>query len=152
MKEYFKQTAVRNNLRDIWRFIKLAMVTAIVTNYFNILYGGYLWVFFCVLSGMFFAMGSIVDNEANFRKSIFRNLNPKFFCKELSWDNKNKIHWLIPDGLSDFWHIAIGAAWLCSFIALGLNKYDIWYETAAVGLYYHWTSFSLFYDIILRRK
>lgn len=144
--------ANKNTLKSCWYWFKMLIITAFVTNYFNILYGGYLWVFFCILSGMFMAMGSIVDNESNFRKSIFRKLNANFFSKELAWGNKYKFPWYIPDGLTDFWHIVMGASMMCVFIALGLNKYNLWYETAIVGAYYHWTSFSLFYDIILRRK
>ncbi len=151
--KYWSETpAGKDMIRYIKNGWKYLMIPAIVTNYCNVLYGGYLWIAFNMASAIFFAMASIVDNKPNFLKSIFQDLNPLFFCKELSWENKYKLPWFIPDGFSDFWHISMGAGILCLFIAAGLPKPDSWLETVIIGMYYHWTTFSLFYEIILRRK
>lgn len=144
--------ADKNTLRDVLRWLRYVMLTIFITNYFDIFYGGYLWLLFVSLAGMFMAMASIVDNEAHFRKSVFKNLNPKFFCKELSWENKNKMPWYIPDGLTDFWHICVGASVFFSIVAVSLNSFNYWYETLCIGLYFFWSTFSAFYDIILKRK
>lgn len=144
--------ADKRNLKSAWVWLKCVMIPAFLINYFDLFYGGYLWLSFVILAGISMAAACITDNEPNFKKSRFKNLNPLFWCKEKSWQNKYKMKWWIPDGLTDFWHISVASSVTFLLLSVAVQNHNVWYLDLILGLYIFWNTFSLFYDIIFRKN
>lgn len=151
-KKWWSDTGNKKNIVDLWLWLKYAMMSCFLMGYFEILYGGYNWLGWMMLSGVFFAAASKVSNRANFERSIFRKLNPKFWSKEDAWENKYKLPWIIPDGISCFWHIsmAAGVALLIYAASVSGVSNGKWLDFG-IGMYFHWTAFSLCYNYIFRK-
>lgn len=57
------------------------------------------------LAAIFKACADAFENTPNFDESIFKNLNKKFWCKEVSWQYAKKLF-----GYKfDSWHLSISA-------------------------------------------
>lgn len=95
----------------------------------------------------------------NFEKSIFRNLNPKFFNPDVSWINKYKddnplegpkffgsttfLVWL-----TDFWHLLKFVKMNCIWIALAVSTYWWIYP---LGMLLHGVFFEVFYRLFKKQ-
>lgn len=142
--------ADKNTLKSVWLWIKYVMFTAFIVNYFDILYGGYLWLLFAVLSSICNAMMDTLSHH--FSTSVFKKLNQKFWNPIVSSDSAYRI-----GGYKiDAWHLTKSVM----IVLLGFSVVfamlqptnNAWYiDLCLFGLAWN-TIFSLFYDIILRRK
>lgn len=112
------------------------------------------WIYALMFMGGFFsACMDTFENTPNFDKSIFKRLNKKWWCKDVSWDYVKLILGYRPDS----WHICKSLMWGCIIadvvIAWFAPKPSLsWYEHF-IGLGCTWNvSFPLFYNIIFRIK
>jgi hypothetical protein len=53
------------------------------------------------MAALFNSCMDITEEERHFNKSIFRSLDPKFFCKSISWQYAKTIF----NVHLDFWHL-----------------------------------------------
>lgn len=139
--------ADKNTLKSVWLWIKYVIFTAFIVNYFDILYGGYLWLLFVVLASICNATMDTLDHH--FSTSIFKKLNQKFWNPIVSSDSAYRI-----GGYKiDAWHLTKSS--MVIFLALSAvfhtNK-NFWYVDVCLFGWAWNVTFSLFYDIILRRK
>jgi hypothetical protein len=89
------------------------------------------------------------ENEPNFNKSVFKNLNKAFWCKEISWANAKMIF----SYRLDAWHLSKSAMILCivgSILSFEM-KHEWWVHLISFGLIWNFT-FWLFYIKIFRIK
>ncbi len=99
------------------------------------------------LAAILNALMDIVENE-NFRTSIFRNLNEKFWYKRESWKHARKIFgWKF-----DAWHVAKSGMIVCMALAVVLytGVFPWWVDFLIFGAIWV-VSFNLFYNKIFRK-
>ena len=136
--------------KKVWKYlyngIKFLMIPAFITNYFDVLYGGYLWLALVMFAAFFKAMADTCAHH--FSTSIFRDLNANFYDASVSWKKPT-----IAGYRFDFWHLC-NSLMIVSFafaIVTYTNPNARWVDFLLGGYYFN-TLFSLFYDIVLRRK
>lgn len=116
-----------------------------------------------IIAGIANAITDILRN--NFRESIFKNLNPKFWNAEISWMNKwvdgdktkGRTFWrvlgikmIIPAMITDAWHIFKTIMLVCFAVAFGLlTPHFLGFPIFCVCWY---LGFELFYSKFLRKK
>ncbi len=139
--------ADKNTLNSVWLWIKYVMVTAFIVNYFDILYGGYLWLLFVVLASICNATMDTLGHH--FSTSIFKKLNQKLWFPLVSSDSAYRI-----GGYKiDAWHLTKSSMIvLLGYATVVYKPCNEWYFDLFLFGYFWNTTFSLFYDIILRRK
>jgi hypothetical protein len=103
-----------------------------------------------VFIGAFFnACMDITEEETHFNKSIFKNLDPRFFCKSISWQYAKtilKVHF-------DFWHLC-KFGWIFSMLGaiVIFRIHHQWWVHYISLLAIWWITFELFYGKILKVK
>lgn len=110
----------------------------------------FLWSYFLVFIAAFFdSCMDITEEESHFDKSIFKNLDPKFFCKSISWEYAKTIL-----GVHlDFWHLC-KFGWLGSMlgaIVVFRIHHEWWVHYISLAAIWYVT-FQLFYSKILKVK
>ena len=100
-------------------------------------------------AAIFNAIMDATENE-NFRESIFKNLDPKFWYKRESWKHAKRLFGY----RFDAWHLAKSAMVICLVLALKINlqTVTIWALDALImgGI---WNLvFTLFYHKIFKVK
>lgn len=165
MKKFFQNKANQKVFKIVWWFIKYVMVTAFVVNYFDILYGGYLWLLFVVLASICNANMDVISHH--FETSVYKNKKRLFFNPQYSWMNKyekvgdygidsskrKNLFWIInfPVQFTDYWHLLKSS--MIIFLSLSAVFYtnkNIWYLDVALFGYFWNITFSIFYNKILR--
>lgn len=135
--------------RDILQYVKngfkYIMIPAFVTNYFDILYLDYSCILFVMSAAIFKALADTVQHH--FSSSIFRNSDANFFDPNISWKKPTILGYRV-----DFWHLANSAMIVSWLMILPYNPQDASLIDVLLGGYYFNITFSLFYNIILRRK
>jgi len=109
-------------------------------------------IFFFV-AAFFNACMDAFENTPNFNESIFKNLNKKFWCKDVSWEYAKKVFAYKLDS----WHLSKSAMILC--IVAAIIAFDLpvkkWQDVAIYVLTYGFVwnaTFWLFYHIIFKVK
>jgi hypothetical protein len=110
----------------------------------------FLWSYgFVFLAAFFNACMDAFENSPNFDESIFKRLDKKFWCKDVSWHYAHRIF-----GYKfDAWHIAKSAMVICLVIAVVLFRphHEWWVHFVSIGLIWNAT-FVLFYHVIFKVK
>lgn len=105
------------------------------------------WIFIVMLAAVFNAVMSSIDNIPHFTLSLFSRLNKEFWSKE---DSSAKA--LRGGGYKfDMWHISQSIMIICFSLVCKCNYHFEWLDIVTFGFFYNMT-FSLFYDIVLRRR
>lgn len=161
LKTFIKNEADKKTLLSVWWWIKYVMFTAFIVNYFDILYGGYLWLAFVIAASI---CNAIMDTLSHhFSTSIFKKLNPTFWNAEISWKNKyigrnpenglkSIFRYPMQIFYSDAWHLFKS----CMIIFLGLSAVisltspNEWYWDLFLFGWFWNITFSIFYNKILR--
>jgi len=137
--------ADKNTLKDVWWWIKYVMVTAFILNYFDILYGGYLWIGLVVLASICNATMDTLSHH--FDTSVFKKLNPKFWNPNVSSDKAFRIGTYKIDA----WHLFKSTMIvLLSFAVVEYRPYNDWYVDVFLFGWFWNVTFSVFYDKIFR--
>lgn len=119
----------------------------------------FLWSYgLIVLAAVFNAFMDTVADEPHFNKSIFKNWKKSFWSKEISWENKNKVLFIIfkikvkaPAIFSDGWHIAKAAMITCIGLAVALFVSHHQWWVHFISLIAIWKIvFELFYSKIFK--
>jgi len=159
-------TATKNVWKSVWWWVKYVMFTAFVVNYFDLLYGGYIWISFTMLAAFCNAVMDVLS--FHYDKSIFSSLNKNFFNPQFSWMNKykkmgnnaidmdkrRKLFWIInyPVQLTDAWHLAKTIMiFSLGFALINYEPCNEWYFDLFLFGYFWNITFSIFYDKILRK-
>lgn len=111
----------------------------------------YLWAYGLVFIAAFFnSCCDITEEEVHFKKSIFRNLDARFFCKSVSWQYAKTFFGIVH---LDFWHIC-KYGWLgCLFGAIIIFRIHHAWWVHYISLWMIWfISFELFFSKILKVK
>lgn len=137
--------ADKNTLMAVWWWIKYVMFTAFIVNYFDILYGGYLWLAFVIFASICNATMDTLSHH--FSESIFKNANKKFWFPIMSSDSALRIGTYKVDA----WHLLKSV----TIILLGLavvhyKPCNEWYFDLFLFGWFWNITFSIFYDKILR--
>jgi len=106
----------------------------------------YILVFFASILN---ACMDITEEESHFDKSVFKKLNPKFYCKSISWQYAKTIF-----GVHlDFWHLCKYGWWGCMLLAIIVFKmrHEWWVHYISMVVIW-WATFELFYGKILKSK
>lgn len=105
---------------------------------------------FWFIAAMFNAVMDRTENSVAFNKSKFSHLNPKFWCKDISWEYAK----ILPFTRYklDAWHIAktLMIISLAFSLYLGHNELQ-WWEIFVLGAIWNGT-FTLFYHNIFKKK
>jgi hypothetical protein len=102
-----------------------------------------------LLAAFFNACMDAFENTANFNESIFKNLDKRFWCKDVSWNYAKKLF-----GYKfDSWHLAKSAMIFCLIGAVIVYRphHQWWVHFISMGLIWNAT-FFLFYHKIFRVK
>lgn len=112
---------------------------------------------YIILSAIANAIADRLENVVAFNDSIFYNRDPKFWCKEISWQYAKKIF----SYKIDAWHLAESFQVVILLLALILcfsnmqapNLHGWWLAGlfCFLGILYNVT-FNIFYNRILKRK
>lgn len=105
----------------------------------------YILVFFAAI---FNAAMDRLENLPAFNKSIFNHLDPKFWCKEVSWQFTNFIPYT--KYRPDAWHICKSAMIVLLIAAIVLSNNLQWWQFPILGTLWNVT-FNLFYNKIMKR-
>ena len=106
----------------------------------------YLFVF---LASFFNACMDAFENTPNFDESIFRNLDKKFWCKDVSWEYAIKVF----KYKLDSWHISKSLMIICICSAGAILKKDYLWWAHLIKMGVIWNGFFwLFYHKIFRVK
>ena len=100
-----------------------------------------LWFMAAILN----AVMDRTENSVAFNRSIFNHLDPKFWCKDISWQYAKKtfaFKW-------DAWHMAKSGMIICIAASLLLDGLK-WWEFPIIGIVWNVT-FNTFYNHILKR-
>lgn len=112
------------------------------------------------VAAFFKACADAFENTPNFNESIFKNLNKRFWCKDVSWEYAKKLSVKIPftsrrigSYKVDSWHISIS---LMVFSIVGAvvvyrPHHEWWVHYVSMGLIWNCT-FWLFYHKIFGVK
>lgn len=135
-----------NTWKSVYDGLKYLIIPAIITNYFEVLYGGYLSIAFIMLAAIFKALAD--TSQHHFNTSVLRDLSPLFFDPNISYKKPTIFGYRI-----DFWHLcnSLMIVSFCSSMVCYASPNARWADVLLAGYYFNVT-FSLFYDIILRRK
>ena len=107
-------------------------------------------IIFLALAAMFNALMDSVEYETAFEKSIFYKLNPKWWCKSISWEYVKFLPFT--KYRPDAWHLAKSSMVICIVLALVFAKPEVAKLPYFVILGLTWNvSFNLFYNHIFRR-
>ncbi len=158
-------------IKSTWLWLKYTMIpmTLIWIAYHEVLFE---WVanhYYIVFVALAAALNACMDVVSfHFTTSVFRNLKSSFYNPEYSWMNKYKrmgnnsidldkrrmLFWKIPYPvqLSDLWHLCKTLMIISIVLAIVTYREDMmWIDFLFIG-YFCNIFFSLFYDIILRKK
>lgn len=106
---------------------------------------------FLALAAMFNALMDSVEYETAFEKSIFHKLNPKWWCKSISWEYVKFLPFT--KYRPDAWHLSKSAMVVCivlaivTYVPISENKLIAF---IALGILWN-LSFNLFYNHIFRK-
>ena len=105
---------------------------------------------FLVLAAIFNALMDSVEYETAFEKSIFHKLNPKWWCKSISWEYVKFLPFT--KYRPDAWHLAKSAMVVCIVLALVFSV-PVSHKLPHFVLFgILWNlSFNLFYNHIFRK-
>lgn len=112
------------------------------------------YIYLLIFMGAFFnACMDTFENSPNFNKSIFKNLNKKFWCKDVSCDYVK----LIFGYRFDSWHISKSLMWISIIGGWVVASYvphpHLPLFIHFIGLASTWNiTFPLFYNLIFRFK
>lgn len=105
---------------------------------------------FLALAAMFNALMDSVEYETAFEKSIFSKLNPKWWCKSISWEYVKFLP--LTKYRPDAWHLAKSSMVVCIVLALVFSVEVSSKLPHFVILGILWNlSFNLFYNHIFRK-
>lgn len=143
----------KNVLRSVWLWVKYAVLPALITGLvydellFNFFYT-HPYILLIMAAAMFNAAMDMLFSIAKFQQSIFRNWRVDIWCEEIAWNKDNRIGGYKLTG----WHLCKSAMVICLALAIVLyNPYVWWIDFLFIGYFWNIT-FSLFYDIIFKRK
>ena len=107
-------------------------------------------IIFLALAAMFNALMDSVEYETAFEKSIFYKLNPKWWCKSISWEYVKFLPFT--KYRPDAWHLAKSAMVVCIVLAIVFAA-PVSHKLLLFVLFgILWNiSFNLFYNYIFRR-
>lgn len=90
------------------------------------------------------------EEEVHFNKSVFKNLDPRFFCKSIAANHIKPILGIVR---LDFWHICKYGWLACAFGAMVVFKLQHQWWVHYISLWAIWFfTFELFYGKILKVK
>lgn len=101
------------------------------------------------LAAIFNACMDTCEDDVHFNKSIFKNLDPTFFCKSVSWQYaKTLLGYRF-----DFWHLCKSAMIIClvGAIIVFILHHQWWVHFISLGIIWN-STFTLFYHKILRKN
>jgi hypothetical protein len=105
---------------------------------------------FLILAAMFNAVMDSVEYETAFEKSIFSSLNPKWWCKSISWEYVKFLP--LTKYRPDAWHLAKSSMVVCVVLAVVFSIDTVYKLPQFVLLGLIWNmSFNLFYNHIFRK-
>src|SRR5689334_21738421 len=102
-----------------------------------------------VVAAFFNAVMDATENTPNFDESIFKNLDKRFWCKDVSWEFAKKLF-----GYKfDAWHLSKSAMIICFACAIILfkAKHNFIVHLVSIGLVWNFC-FWLFYHKIFKVK
>ena len=108
-------------------------------------------VILIALAAMFNALMDTVEYETAFQRSIFHKLNPKWWCKSISWEYVKFLPFT--KYRPDAWHLAKSSMVICIVLALTFSvpvSHKLPYFVV-MGLIWN-MSFNLFYNHLFRRS
>lgn len=105
---------------------------------------------FLMLAAMFNALMDSVEYETAFEKSIFSNLNPKWWCKSISWEYVKFLP--LTKYRPDAWHLAksLMVVFIVLAIVVAVPVSHPLPHFVLLGLIWN-MSFNLFYNHIFRK-
>lgn len=127
----------------LWTALKFIMIPAFITNYFDVLYGGYLWILFVMFAAISKAMADTVQHH--FYTSVFRGENQSFYNPIVSSAKKTVLGYRF-----DFWHLCNSVMIIAFAFAIVFHTEGFSWIDFCLGGYYFNVTFSLFYDKVLR--
>lgn len=113
-----------------------------------------IWPYILIFAGGFFnACMDAFENSPNFDESIFKKLDKKFWCKDVSCNYVK----LILGYRFDSWHISKSFMWTSVIVGVVIASYaprpGVPWLIHFIGLACTWNvSFPLFYHLIFRVK
>ena len=121
----------------------------------------FLWSYGLVFVAAFFkSCADAFENTPNFNESIFKNLDKRFWCKDVSWQYAKKLSFKIPfinkrigAYKIDSWHLSMSAmifCWIGAIVVFRIH-HQWWVHFISMGLIWNAT-FWLFYHKIFRVK
>lgn len=115
---------------------------------------------FVALAAAFKACADAFENTPNFNESIFKRLNKKFWCKDVSWEYAKVLSIKLPFVKKrlgaykvDSWHLSI-TMMVCSMaaaIVVYKPHHEWWVHYLSIGLIWN-VVFVLFYHGIFKVK
>ena len=110
----------------------------------------FLWSYGLVFVAAFFkSCADAFENTPNFNESIFKNLDKRFWCKDVSWQYAKRLF-----GYKfDSWHLSMSAmifCWIGAIVVFRIH-HQWWVHFISMGLIWNAT-FWLFYHKIFRVK
>jgi len=102
-----------------------------------------------IIAVFFNAIMDAVENTPNFNESIFKNLDKKFWCKDVSWQYAKKIF----NYKLDAWHLSKSAMIICLAMAIVFfrPKHNWWVHLISIGLIWN-MGFWFFYHKVFKVK
>lgn len=119
----------------------------------------FLWSYGLVfIAAIFKSCADAFENTPNFDESIFKNLDKRFWCKDVSWEFASKLSFRIPFTKKrigsyklDSWHISISFMVFSIIAAIVVYRphHEWWVHFISMGLIWN-AAFWLFYHKIFR--
>jgi hypothetical protein len=115
---------------------------------------------FIALASAFKACADTFENTPNFNESIFKKLNKKFWCKDVSWQYAKVLAVKIPFVKKKFgsykvdsWHLSITlmVCMAAAAIVAYVPHHEWWVHYVSIGVIWN-VVFVLFYHIIFQVK
>src|SRR6478735_524582 len=115
---------------------------------------------FMALAAVFKACADAFENTPNFDESVFKRLNKRFWCKDVSWQYAKVLSIKIPffkkrvgSYKIDSWHISITlmVCMIAAAVVTYVPCYEWWLHYLSIGLIWN-VVFVLFYHIIFQVK
>jgi hypothetical protein len=110
----------------------------------------FLWSYGLIFIAAFFnACMDAFENTPNFNESIFKNLDKRFWCKDVSWNHAKKIF----SYKADAWHLSKSAMIFClvGAIIIFRSHHQWWVHFISMGIILNVT-FWLFYHHLFKVK
>ena len=98
------------------------------------------------MGAVFNAVMDRTENSVAFNKSIFSHRDPKFWCKDISWQYAKKLPFTRYK--LDAWHIAKSMMIICLAFSLTLDGL-VWWEVPILGTMWN-AVFTFFYHDALK--